>query len=57
MMLEKDAVTAVIDMLHPEVFYKEAHQAIYAAIHKLFSNNQPIDILTVTNELEVGRQP
>lgn len=54
MMLEKDAVTAVIDMLHPEVFYKEAHQAIYAAIHKLFSNNQPIDILTVTNELKSG---
>lgn len=52
MMLEKDAVTAVIDMLHPDVFYKEAHQAIYTAIHKLFSSNQPIDILTVTNELK-----
>jgi replicative DNA helicase len=52
MMLEKDAVTAVIDMLHSEVFYKEAHQAIYEAIHKLFSANQPIDILTVTNELK-----
>jgi replicative DNA helicase len=52
MMLEKDAVTAVIDMLHSEVFYKEAHQAIYASIHKLFSSNQPIDILTVTNELK-----
>jgi len=54
MMLEKDAVTAVIDMLHPDVFYKEAHQAIYSAIHKLFSSNQPIDILTVTNELKSG---
>ncbi len=52
MMLEKDAVTAVIDMLHSEVFYKESHQAIYAAIHKLFSENQPVDILTVTNELK-----
>lgn len=54
MMLEKDAVTAVIDMLHAEVFYKESHQAIYSAIHKLFSSNQPIDILTVTNQLKAN---
>ncbi|MBK9290776.1 MAG: replicative DNA helicase [Bacteroidetes bacterium] len=51
MMLEKDAVNAVIDILRPEVFYKDAHQRIYAAIQSLFSKLQPIDILTVTNEL------
>jgi replicative DNA helicase len=52
MMLEKDAVTAVIDILKPEVFYKEAHQRIFKAIHNLFSKSEPIDILTVTNELK-----
>jgi replicative DNA helicase len=52
MMLEKDAVTAVIEFLKPEVFYKEAHQKIYAAIQSLFSNTEPIDILTVINELK-----
>ena len=36
MMLEKGAVNAVIDMLTPEVFYKEAHQLIFTAIKDLF---------------------
>ena len=52
MMLEKDAVTAVIDILKPEVFYKEAHRRIFKAIYSLFSKSEPIDILTVTNELK-----
>jgi replicative DNA helicase len=51
LMLEKEAVNAAIDVLHPKSFYKEAHQKIYAAIQDLFSKSEPIDILTVTNEL------
>ncbi|MCK4677850.1 MAG: replicative DNA helicase [Bacteroidales bacterium] len=52
LMLEKDALTAVIDILKPEAFYKEAHQLIFSAIQRLFSKTEPIDILTVTNELK-----
>ncbi len=52
MMLEKDAVTAVIDILKPEAFYKEIHQKIYGAILRLFTKSEPVDILTVTNELK-----
>ena len=52
LMLEQNALTAVIDILNPEVFYKETHQTIYAAIHRLFAKSEPIDILTVTNELK-----
>ncbi len=52
MMLEKDAVAAVIDILKPEVFYKEAHQKIFEAIKDLFARSEPVDILTVTNELK-----
>ena len=52
LMLEQNALTAVIDILKPEVFYKESHQLIYKAIHRLFAKSQPIDILTVTNELK-----
>lgn len=52
MMLEKDAVSAVIDILQPKVFYKESHQKIFAAIYRLFGKSEPIDILTVTNELK-----
>ena len=51
LMLEKNAVNDVIDVLSPESFYKDQHQKIYAVIHSLFGNSQPIDILTVTQEL------
>lgn len=52
MMLEKDAVSAVIDILQPKVFYKESHQRIFSAISRLFGKSEPVDILTVTNELK-----
>lgn len=51
LMLEKDALTAVIDILKPASFYKEAHSLIYDAIRTLFNESQPIDLLTVTNQL------
>lgn len=52
LMLEKDALTAVIDILQPKSFYKEAHGRIFNAIQNLFQRSEPIDILTVTNELK-----
>ncbi len=52
MMLEQNALTNVIDILKPAVFYKEAHQKIFSAIFDLFSNSHPVDILTVTQELK-----
>jgi replicative DNA helicase len=51
LMLEKDALTNVIDILKPGSFYKEGHKAIYQAIYDLFQDSEPIDILTVTNKL------
>lgn len=52
LMLEKNALTAVIDILHPESFYKEAHQKIFKVIHQLFHSAEPVDILTVTHALK-----
>jgi len=52
MMIDKKGVDDVIDILNPEVFYKEAHQAIYAAIYTLFQNSEPIDLRTVSNQLQ-----
>lgn len=52
MMLERNAVNEAIDILNPESFYVEAHKRIFSAIHHLFGNDQPIDILTVTEELK-----
>ena len=51
LMLEKDALTNVIDILRPESFYKETHKEIYQAIYDLFQASEPIDILTVTSQL------
>ena len=52
LMLEKEALTNIIDILKPENFYKDAHKEIYQAITDLFNNSQPIDLLTVTNQLK-----
>ena len=52
LMLEKDPLTAVIDKLKPESFYKEAHQRIFSAIYNLFQKAEPVDSLTVTSELK-----
>ncbi|WP_026904863.1 replicative DNA helicase [Pedobacter glucosidilyticus] len=51
LMLEKDALSAVIDILKPNVFYKDAHQKIFEAIQTLFTQSSPVDILTVTAQL------
>jgi len=51
-MLEKQAVNAVIEILKPESFYKDVHQKIYASIQDLFARSEPIDILTVTQNLK-----
>ena len=51
LMLDKDGLPAVMDILRPESFYTEAHQAIYKAITELFRGSKPIDLLTVTEEL------
>ncbi len=51
MMIDKKGVDEVIDILSPDAFYKEAHQYIFEAIFKLFEDSQPIDLLTVSNQL------
>jgi len=51
LMLEKDALSSVIDVLKPEVFYETRHQKIFSAISVLFEKTSPVDILTVTAQL------
>lgn len=50
-MLEKSAFDTVVEILKPECFYVEAHQRIYRAMQGLSNKSQPIDILTVAEEL------
>ena len=52
MMIDKKGIDDVIDILHPEAFYDVKHQEIYAAIYALFQNSEPIDLLSVSNQLK-----
>ena len=52
LMLDKDALTVIIDILQPESFYVDAHRQIYKAICTLFEKSNPVDLLTVTEELK-----
>lgn len=54
LMLDRDALPMVMDALRPESFYLEAHQHIYRAIIRLFERSNPVDLLTVTEELRSG---
>ena len=56
MLIDKKGVDEVIDILHPEAFYKKAHQHIFEAIFKLFQNSEPIDLLTVSAQLRKDAQ-
>ena len=52
LMIDNESLSDTIDSLHSEYFYKREHQKIFEAIVKLFNNTQPVDILTVTEELK-----
>jgi replicative DNA helicase len=55
-MLEKSAFDTVVEILKPECFYVESHQRIYRAMQGLQQKNQPIDILTVVEELRMREE-
>ena len=56
MMIEKDGFDQVASMLRPEMFYVDAHQRIYAAIQALAKKSQPLDILTVSEQLKTTEE-
>ena len=52
MMIDKKGVDDVIDILQSEAFYKDAHKHIFEAIFQLFTDSQPVDLLTVSAQLK-----
>jgi replicative DNA helicase len=56
MLIDKKGVDEVIDILHKDVFYVEAHQHIFEAVFQLFQEAQPIDLLTVSNKLKTNEK-
>ena len=51
LMLERDAFAIVAEILKPECFYKETHEKIYRAIVNLAANDEPVDMLTVVEQM------
>ena len=51
LLIDKDAYAVVCENLFPESFYDQRHQLIYAAIRDLSIKEQPVDVLTVTEQL------
>jgi replicative DNA helicase len=52
MMLSKDAIADVVEVLSPTDFYRPAHQAVYDCVLDLYGRGEPADPITVSAELE-----
>lgn len=56
LMIDKDAIIKVADLIAPEDFYKNAHGKIFEAMIYLYENHEPIDILSLSNRLKEKEQ-
>lgn len=54
LMIDKGAIDNVANTIRPEMFYKEQHQSIYEAMFALYAQDQPIDLLTVSDQLRAN---
>ena len=55
-LLDKEAIITVLETIKPEDFYKEAHKVIYECMVKLNNKSEPIDLITLTEELKKQNQ-
>ena len=59
MLLSKDAISDVIEVIRPQDHYRPAHQVIHEVVLDLYGRGEPADAITVANELtrrgEIGR--
>ncbi len=51
LLLDRDAVVAVVEFLRPEHFYEDKHQSIFSAIIDLYQEREPVDVVTVIQRL------
>ena len=56
MMIESQAASTALEYLDETCFYKEAHKKIFLAAMSLYMRNEPIDVLTISNELEKSNE-
>ena len=51
-LIDNNTLLDVVDIISPEDFYRSAHQKIFSGIVELFSKNEPVDLVTLTNALK-----
>jgi replicative DNA helicase len=56
LLLDKDAIIKVADIISEHDFYKDGHKIIFETIKELYAKHEPIDILSLTNRLSEKKQ-
>lgn len=51
-LIDNNTLIDIVDIVSPEDFYRSAHQKIFSGIIELFSKNEPVDFVTLTNSLK-----
>lgn len=52
LLIDPDAIIKIADVVHPESFYDPANKTVYAAIEALYEKRQPIDAVTLADQLK-----
>lgn len=56
LLIDKDAIIKVADIVNPEDFYQDKHRLIFEAMLDLYGKREPIDLLTLANRLTEKEQ-
>lgn len=52
MLLDRQVIPEIVEIVKSDDFYREAHKEIYEAIIDLFRQNEPVDLITITDKLK-----
>ena len=56
LLIDKDAIVKIADIIAVEDFYRKSHEMIFKAILELYQKNEPIDLLTVSSHLKEKKE-
>ncbi|MCG4585998.1 replicative DNA helicase, partial [Anaerosalibacter bizertensis] len=52
MIVDKEAINTAVEIIMPDDFYKEANKEIYETILELYNKNEPVDLITLSEEMK-----
>lgn len=55
-LLDNEALNLVLEIIRPDDFYQRSHQIVFEAMIEIYERRDPIDIITLANQLRVGSQ-